>query len=499
MLIPLRHESMRGRRWPIITFVLIGLNILIFLFTHGAIQEQTPQRAEVRVHLVILAALHPELKTNGPATFFISSVKDTLGDRWESIASPSRQVEDPWDAEIRQIQDPIVLQEDMDNLCQEFETVEQGSILTKYAYVPAHPRAISYITANFLHGGWIHLIGNMWFLWLAGFILEDNWGRVIYPLFYLVAGAAALQFYGWCAHGSYMPLIGASGAVAALMGAFLVRFPKMKIEMMLFLIIFRIRFKAPAYWLLPLWLAMEFFYGSALGTTSPVAHWAHVGGFLFGMAGAFALQQSGLEQKANDAIESKISWSSDPEVVRASEAMEQGKLDEAASILQKHVTANPNSADALNLLQQAQWRRNDMPAYRDVTIQLCQVYLKNRDQDGALRAFEEYYNAGGDNMPAVAWLEIIRCIEGQQHFDRAISEYANLAETYPTEKQSILALLAAGRLCLKRLNRPADALKFYKTAAASKVPHLDWEANIQAGIQDAERVLAPTPAGTAHY
>jgi len=489
---------MRGRRWPIITFVLIGLNILIFLMTHGAIEEQAPQRAEVRVHLIILAALHPELKTSGPATVFISGLKDSLGERWESIASPSRQVEDPWDAEIRRVQDPIELQGDMDELCQEFETVEQGSILNKYAYVPAHPRAISYVTANFLHGGWIHLIGNMWFLWLAGFILEDTWGRVIYPLFYLVAGAAALQFYGWCAHGSYLPLIGASGAVAALMGAFLVRFPKMKIEMLLFLIVFRIRFKAPAYWLLPLWLAMEFFYGSALGTTSPVAHWAHVGGFLFGMAGAFALQQSGMEQKANDAIESKLSWSGAPEVVQASEAMERGKLDEAASILQKHVAANPNSADALNLLLQAHWRRSDMAAYRDATVQLCQVYLKNQDQDNAWRAFEEYQNAGGDKMPAATWLEIIRSLETQQHFDRAVSEYERLAEAYPTEKQSLLAQLAAGRLCLKRLNRPEAALKFYKAAAASKVPHLDWEANIQAGIQDAERAMVPTPTGAAH-
>jgi len=495
MLIPIRHESMRGRRWPVITFALIGLNILIFLVTHGPIEDQAPQRTEVRVHLILLAAMHPELKTSGPGTDFVDAIKKSAGDGWDQLAAPSRRAEDPWDAQIRQVQDPIELQQEMDNLCQEFGTVEQTSILEKYAYLPAHPRLLSYVTANFLHAGWIHLIGNMWFLWLAGFILEDTWGRLIYPLFYLVAGAAALQFYGWCAHGSFAPLIGASGAVAALMGAFLVRFPKMKIEMMFFTIFYRRRFKAAAYWLLPLWLAMEFFYGSAFGTSSPVAHWAHVGGFLFGMAGAFALQQSGLEQKANEAIESKLSWTGDPEVVRASEAMEQNKLDEAASVLQKHVAAKPNSVDALNLLQQAQWRRSDMPAYRQVTIQLCQACLKNQYVDAARRAFEEYHNAGGDKMPAATWLEIIRAIESQQHFDRAVSEYERLAENYPTEKQSLLALLAAGRLCLRKLNRPDDALKFYRAAAASKVPHLDWEANIQAGLQDAERALMAVPSG----
>ena len=136
-----------------------------------------------------------------------------------------------------------------------------------------------------------------------------------------------------------------------------------------------------------------------------------------------------------------------------------------------------------------------MPAYRQITIQLCQAYLKNQDVDAAWRAFEEYHNAGGDKMPVATWLEIIRSIEAQQHFDRAVSEYERLAESYPTEKQSLLALLAAGRICLKKLNRPEEALKFYKAAAASMVPHLDWEANIQAGQQDAQRALTAVPTG----
>jgi membrane associated rhomboid family serine protease len=240
----------------------------------------------------------------------------------------------------------------MDSLCENFENQRRTDILDNYAFVPARPRLVSYVFASFLHGGWLHLIGNMWFLWLAGFILEDNWGRVIYSVFYLVAGAAALQFYGWFGPGSYMPLIGASGAVAALMGAFLVRFPKMKVEMAFFAFFFRLRFKAPAYALLPLWLAMEFFYGSVLGVNSPVAHWAHVGGFLFGMAGAYGLMRSGLEQKASQAIESKIAWTADPEIVRATEALDKSSFNEAASILEDFLKKKPNSMDALEMLQQ---------------------------------------------------------------------------------------------------------------------------------------------------
>ena len=185
-------------------------------------------------------------------------------------------------------------------------SLSKTSIAEQYAFVPAQPTAISYLTANFLHGGWMHLIGNMWFLWLAGFVLEDVWGRWLYSAFYLIAGAAALQFYAWSNPGSITPTLGASGAVAALMGAFLVRFPKMKIEMA-WLFLFKLyRFKAAAYWLLPLWLFGEIFYGSLFGSSSGVAHWAHVGGFLFGALAALAIQHSGIEQKANKAIEDKL-------------------------------------------------------------------------------------------------------------------------------------------------------------------------------------------------
>src|SRR5215470_1659839 len=115
----------------------------------------------------------------------------------------------------------------------------------------AGPRPMSQPTS--FMGSWLHLIGNMWFLWLAGFVLEDAWGRVVYSIFYLIAGALALQFYAWTNPESFRPLIGASGAVAGLMGAFLVRFPTMKIEMAWALLPgIRYRFKAAAYWLLPL-------------------------------------------------------------------------------------------------------------------------------------------------------------------------------------------------------------------------------------------------------
>ena len=287
-----------------------------------------------------------------------------------------------------------------------------------------------------------------------------------------------------------MPLVGASGAVAGLMGAFLVRFPKLKIEMAFYAFFMRYKFQAPAYWLLPLWLAMEFFYGSALGSASPVAHWAHVGGFLFGMAGAYAIRRSGLEENANEKIESKIGWSSSPEIVKANELIEQGKLEDAASQLTTHLAAHPPTFEALNLLQQVHWRRGDRASYFIAMAQLCEFQWKAHDPEGAWQSFEEFSNAGGNSLPAPIWLELCRIAEGKEDYGRAVEEYEKLANAYPKDRPSLLALMAAGRLCLKKLNRPSDALRFYDAASQSSVPHLDWESNIHSGIDDAKKAGA---------
>jgi len=507
LLIPLRHERMEGRRWPYFTFAFIALNIIVFLFTHWTIDTQLAQQSTTRLHLILLAATHPELQPAPEAAEFIAKLQKKVGSDWDQLRSPKRPVQDSWENGIRQADDPQQLQAEMDTLSAEFAAEQNASVLEHYAFIPDHPRALSYITANFLHGGWLHLIGNLWFLWLAGFILEDTWGRVIYPIFYLVAGAAALTFHAWANPGSTIPTIGASGAMAGLMGAFLVRFPKTKIEVALVMGLRSlsnlalgkgIRFKAASYWLLPMWLLMEILSGTIFGHYSGVAHWAHVGGFVFGAAVALGLKYSGLEHRANAAIEAKVTWTADAGIVQATEQMEHGKLDEAIATLQSYVATKPDSTEAYTLLQQIYWRKNDIPAYQNAIIKLCQLHLKAQNSEEALHDYDEYTNSGGASMPAASWLELCRLFEGQQNYDRAVSEYEKLAKAYPAEKQALLALLSAGRLALKQLNRPSDALLYYKAAKASKVPHLDWDSNIQAGIQAAEKAVGASLAPTTN-
>lgn len=503
MFIPLRHENNEGRRWPFVSIALVLLNLVVFLGTHSQIDKQAPQQSETHAHLILLAAMHPELTVTSEVQDFLTNFQKTNPALWREAQSQTRDLADGWDVKIRLIEDPVLLQQEMDRLTAGFAAERHDSILAEWAFVPAHPTAISYITANFLHGGWLHLIGNMWFLWLAGCILEDTWGRIIYPIFYLVAGAAALQFYAWLNPASVIPTIGASGAVAALMGAFLVRFPTTKIEIAVVLGLRSlsnlalgrgIRFKAAAYWLLPMWLLVEILSGSLFGSSSGVAHWAHVGGFVFGALFAIGLRYSGLEQKANSAIEAKVTWSADPGMVQATEQMEHGQLDQAVATLQSFLASKPESVEGNALLAQVYWRKSDVPNFQATTIKLCQLHLKGHNHESALQDYEEFLNSGGSIIPASVWLELCRSIEGQVNFGRAVEEYEKLAKAHPTERPSLLALMAAGRLSLKKLNRPSDALRFYEAAAQSSVPHLDWETNIRAGIEDAKRAMQTVPA-----
>ena len=322
MLIPLRHENMASRRWPVVTFTIIALNFVIFLGTHSIIDRQEPELAQTKLHLIVLAAMHPELNVPEKAQGFVSSIQFRNSAVWKEAKDSSRAPLDAWDSQIRTQEDPVQLQQEMDALGNRYAGQNSSSLLSKFAFIPAHQTLLSTITASFLHGGWLHLIGNMWFLWLAGAILEDTWGRMIYPVFYLFAGVLAFQVHAMVNVGSYTPTIGASGAIAGLMGAFLVRFPTTKIEMGWLFFVRLYRFKIAAYWLLPLWLATEVLYGTVLGQNSGVAHWAHIGGFAFGALIALAIQKSGLEQMAEEGIQEKISWVSHPLLAEASEQVE---------------------------------------------------------------------------------------------------------------------------------------------------------------------------------
>lgn len=152
------------------------------------------------------------------------------------------------------------------------------------------------VTSMFLHGGWAHLLGNMLYLWIFGDNVEDVMGHVGFIVFYLVAGLAAVLTHAFVDPRSSAPLIGASGAIAGVLGAYLVLFPRARIVSLVPLGFFLRVMAVPAFFFLPIWFLMQFLFGLAsLGSSAEtVAFWAHVGGFAAGivLALVFARRRS---------------------------------------------------------------------------------------------------------------------------------------------------------------------------------------------------------------
>jgi len=161
--------------------------------------------------------------------------------------------------------------------------VEQWSVIP--ANIVAGQHWFTIVTAMFMHGGWLHIVGNMVFLWAFGPEIEDAMGRVRYLAFYLLSGLAASVAQIAAMPGSTVPNLGASGAIAGVMGAFLITYPRDQIRTLVLFGWFTRITVIPAAFLIGLWFLMQLF--SQLGATADVqtggvAYVAHVGGFIFG-------------------------------------------------------------------------------------------------------------------------------------------------------------------------------------------------------------------------
>ena len=169
------------------------------------------------------------------------------------------------------------------------------SFIMRYGIVPDKFYYPSLVTSMFMHGGFFHIAGNMWFLWIFGRNIEDLLGHERFVMFYLLCGLAAGFAHLLANPGSPVPTVGASGAIAGVMGAYLVKFPRAHIVTLVPILIFVTTLDIPAAFLLLYWFAIQFFSGvGSVGDYSQMSHgdvawFAHVGGFLAGMGLIFVM------------------------------------------------------------------------------------------------------------------------------------------------------------------------------------------------------------------
>jgi membrane associated rhomboid family serine protease len=152
------------------------------------------------------------------------------------------------------------------------------------------------VTHMFLHGGWFHLIGNMWFLWIFGNNVEDSMGHVRFAVFYLISGLVAAGLQAAFNPASPIPMVGASGAIGGVMGAYVVLYPRVRVHLLLWFGFYVTTVAVPAAFMLLYWLAIQVIGGAtSLGAEGGgVAFWAHVGGFVAGAALVFVFRDPAL-------------------------------------------------------------------------------------------------------------------------------------------------------------------------------------------------------------
>ena len=168
---------------------------------------------------------------------------------------------------------------------------ELNHFMALYSLRPAHFHAVNLITHMFLHGGWIHVLGNMLFLWVFGESVEDILGHWKFLLFYLLCGVTAALCQVAIDPYSRIPMVGASGAIAGIMGAYLVKFPRSEVKMITWFI-FIFTFELPAWLMLVYWFALQLFggFGSTADTSQGgTAFFAHIGGFVAGIVLVFMM------------------------------------------------------------------------------------------------------------------------------------------------------------------------------------------------------------------
>jgi len=155
------------------------------------------------------------------------------------------------------------------------------------------------ITSMFMHGGWMHIIGNMWFLWIFGDNVEDAMGHSRFIAFYLLCGLAAAAFQVAANPASQVPMVGASGAIGGVMGAYILLYPRVHVHMLFILVFYVTTIAVPAFLMLGYWFLVQVLsgvttYGSDGGG---VAFWAHIGGFVAGVVLIFVFRNKELLDK----------------------------------------------------------------------------------------------------------------------------------------------------------------------------------------------------------
>jgi len=377
ILLPIGRDDAEIRRHAWVSYAIIAVNVLVFIVTSMAERRiaSTWQEA-VQYH-----AQRPYLDTPENLPKLPGAVAVLIARARGNVKPPPPDV-------------VAIEQHTLDRLTEEAVEGYRKLPPIRFGYTPAEGGIVRLLTSMFIHAGFMHLFGNLLFFYLSGPFVEDVFGRPLFAALYFTGGIAAALTYAAVHPNGRIPVVGASGAIAALMGAYLVRFAKSKIEFLFIPLVLRpswiFRFYAPAIVVLPLWFLQQFAELRSEAAGGGVAFSAHVGGFVYGFVVALLVKYTSFEEKfVNPVVEKETTWAMDERVVRALAARDAEDYETAKRELAPMLREDPRNIDALQTAIDIARATNDVRMYDGAAIRLLNRYIEDKHDDLAATLIHE--------------------------------------------------------------------------------------------------------------
>jgi membrane associated rhomboid family serine protease/TolA-binding protein len=394
LLIPIT-DKISWRNPPIVTILLILINCLVY-FVFQLNDNEKYIRAEEYYFDSGLAEIEIEqyVKYRNPShndnSIYHANGKlneDKAFQQYQDMMKDYTYLEKLFNQEIIGPRDPEF--SEWRQLRDKYEDRRSDIVALNYGFIPAKSKPMSFLTHMFLHGGLGHLLGNMVFLWLVGCMLEMGGGRSFYSAAYILAGLGSVVLFWLIYPQSPVPLVGASGAISGITGAFTVLYCKKKVKFFYSLGFYFNYLKVRAIFLLPIWFANEF-YQLFFGGMSNVAYVAHIGGLISGAILGF-INLKVLRAYNPDVLEPEPEDNVSPIIEKALQHIRQLDMETGAKLLEMALAKDPDHIDAMTYLFNV--RKADAKAshFHQIAQRLLdRLSSENDHYKSAEKIFDEY-------------------------------------------------------------------------------------------------------------
>jgi len=484
ILLPIGHQDSAVRRQPWVTYAVMASCVLALLATHFGVERAAERAiaAQERLSVALEAwAERPYLRLDSRA---LEPLPDDERAAYEELYTSGALPPDHY-SQFEVTAEQAELDAELGPALAELSAAKREHPYFAHGLVRGDVSGWGLFAHMFMHAGWGHLLGNLFLLFMAAPALEDRWGRALFAAFYLASGLASGLFFLATGATPGVPLVGASGAISAVLGAFLVRFWSTQIRFWYFTVfmlrIYQGTFEVAAWMTLPLWFAnqlLQAWLASKFGIGDGTAYAAHIGGFAFGAAVALAIKHSGLDAKLDAGLEEAVTVRGNTAVAEALALREQGDLGGAIAKLALQVKQSPRDADAVD-------------AYWDA----CVASGCAGDAAHAVLALAQRELAAGDGMRAAQRYVEVRAALPDYGFDvalvaRLVPQLREMERGLALDALRWLAAPKRGALAPTLAQRAVDQARALDALVAKQLARRLAETELPDAMRDRFRALA---------